>query len=98
MEELKKERGAKLDTDLTAEDLKELVRRFKEVFKKHTGMDFPQDPYEQLRLAVEAVFKSWMGKRAVDYRRATGIPDDLGTAVNVVTMVFGNMEIGRAHV
>ncbi len=91
MDALKKERGAKLDTDLTAEDLKELVRRFKEVFKKHTGMDFPQDPYEQLRLAVEAVFKSWMGKRAVDYRRATGIPDDLGTAVNVVTMVFGNM-------
>ena len=91
MDELKKERGAKLDTDLTAEDLKELVTRFKRIFKEHTGRDFPQDPYEQLRLAVEAVFKSWMGKRAVDYRRATGIPDDLGTAVNVVTMVFGNM-------
>ena len=91
MERLKKERGAKLDIDLTAEDLKELVERFKKIFKEHTGMDFPQDPLEQLRLAVEAVFKSWMGKRAVDYRRATGIPDDLGTAVNIVTMVFGNM-------
>jgi len=91
MEELKKERGAKVDTDLTAEDLKELVERFKKVFKEHTGIDFPQDPLDQLRLAVEAVFKSWMGKRAVDYRRATGIPDDLGTAVNIVTMVFGNM-------
>ncbi len=91
MEELKKERGAKLDTDLTAEDLKELVERFKKVFKEHTGMDFPQDPFEQLRLAVEAVFKSWNSDRAIAYRNATGIPHDLGTAVNIVTMVFGNM-------
>ncbi len=91
MEELKKEKGAKLDTDLTAEDLKELVERFKKVFKEHTGMDFPQDPYEQLRLAIEAVFKSWNSDRAIAYRNATGIPHDLGTAVNIVTMVFGNM-------
>ncbi len=91
MDELKRERGATLDTDLTAEDLKELVRRFKAIYKQHTGSDFPQDPVEQLRLATEAVFKSWFGKRAVDYRNATGIPHDLGTAVNVVTMVFGNM-------
>ena len=91
MEELKKEKGAKLDTDLTAEDLKELVERFKEVYKKHTGSDFPQDPMEQLRLAIEAVFKSWNSDRAIAYRKAAGIPDDLGTAVNVVTMVFGNM-------
>ena len=91
MEELKKEKGAKLDTDLTADDLKELVERFKEVYKKHTGSDFPQDPMEQLRLAIEAVFKSWNSDRAIAYRKAAGIPDDLGTAVNVVTMVFGNM-------
>ncbi len=91
MEELKKEKGAKLDTDLTADDLKELVERFKKVYKKHTGSDFPQDPMEQLRLAIEAVFKSWNSDRAIAYRKAAGIPDDLGTAVNVVTMVFGNM-------
>ncbi len=91
LDEFKRERGAKADTDLTAEDLKELTEAFKKVVRKHKGFDFPSDPYEQLRLATEAVFKSWNGKRAVDYRRATGIPDDLGTAVNIVTMVFGNM-------
>jgi len=91
LEELKREKGAREDTDLSTEDLKELVARFKEVYRKHIGRDFPQDPLEQLRLAVEAVFRSWMGKKAVDYRRAERIPDDLGTAVNVVMMVFGNM-------
>ncbi|WP_322806867.1 pyruvate, phosphate dikinase [Thermanaerothrix sp.] len=91
LDEFKRARGAKADTDLTAEDLKELTEEFKKVVRKHKGFDFPTDPYEQLRLATEAVFKSWNGKRAVDYRRATGIPDDLGTAVNIVTMVFGNM-------
>ena len=91
MEDLKKEKGARLDTDLTADDLKELVRRFKEVYKKHTGSDFPQDPMGQLRLAIEAVFKSWNSNRAIAYRNVAGIPHDLGTAVNVVTMVFGNM-------
>jgi len=87
----KKEKGYKADTDMTADDLKVLVEKFKVVVKKHYGKDFPQEPLEQLKLATEAVFKSWNGKRAVDYRRATNIPDDLGTAVNIVTMVFGNM-------
>jgi pyruvate,orthophosphate dikinase len=87
----KKDKGAKADTDLTADDLKTLVEKFKAVVKKHYGKDFPQEPLDQLKLATEAVFKSWNGKRAVDYRRATNIPDDLGTAVNIVTMVFGNM-------
>jgi pyruvate,orthophosphate dikinase len=87
----KKDKGYKADTDLTADDLKLLVGKFKVVVKKHYGKDFPQEPLEQLKLATEAVFKSWNGKRAVDYRRATNIPDDLGTAVSIVTMVFGNM-------
>ncbi len=91
MDDLKAEVGAKQDTDLTAENLKELVKRFKEVYVKELGREFPQNPYEQLEIAVRAVFNSWMGKRAVDYRKAERIPDDLGTAVNVVTMVFGNM-------
>ncbi len=83
--------GAKLDTDLNAVQLKELTGKFKEVVKKEIGSEFPQDPFVQMRLATEAVFKSWNGKRAVDYRRAEGIPDNLGTAVNIQTMVFGNM-------
>ncbi|MGC8879899.1 MAG: pyruvate, phosphate dikinase [Anaerolineae bacterium] len=91
LDELKRKRGVKSDTDLTAEDWKELTETFKQIVKKEIGRDFPQDPYEQLRLATEAVFKSWNGKRAVDYRNATGIPHNLGTAVNIVTMVFGNM-------
>jgi pyruvate,orthophosphate dikinase len=91
LDEYKSLKGYKLDIDLTADDLKELVAEFKKVVRKHKGFNFPQDPLEQMRLATEAVFKSWQGKRAVDYRRATGIPDDLGTAVNIVTMVFGNM-------
>jgi pyruvate,orthophosphate dikinase len=89
--EKREERGVKTDTELTAEDWKELTEAFKEVVREETGRDFPQDPYEQLRLATEAVFKSWNGKRAVDYRNAAGIRHDLGTAVNIVTMVFGNM-------
>ncbi len=91
LEETKKMKGAKADTDLTADDLKELIETFKKIINSNKGYDFPQDPFEQLKLATEAVFKSWNGKRAVDYRRATNIPDDLGTAVNIVTMVFGNM-------
>jgi pyruvate, orthophosphate dikinase len=91
LEEYKHEKGAKSDTDLSAEDLKDLTGMFKKVVKKVKGYDFPNDPYDQLRLATEAVFKSWNGKRAVDYRRATNIPDNLGTAVNIQTMVFGNM-------
>jgi pyruvate,orthophosphate dikinase len=91
MDEYKKSKGYKLDTEMTAADWKMLVETFKSVVKKEKGFDFPQDPQKQLELATEAVFKSWNGKRAVDYRRATKIPDDLGTAVNIVTMVFGNM-------
>jgi pyruvate, orthophosphate dikinase len=78
------------DTDLGVDDLKQLVEEFVDIYGEHTGKEFPRDPREQLRLAVEAVFKSWNGKRAVDYRRQNKISDDLGTAVNVVAMVFGN--------
>ena len=88
---MKEKVGAKLDTDLTTENLKALTGEYKAIVKAHKGFGFPQDPIEQLRLATEAVFKSWNGKRAVDYRRHEGIPDTLGTAVNIVTMVFGNM-------
>jgi pyruvate,orthophosphate dikinase len=79
------------DTDLTVEDLKELVGELKAIVKADTGRDFPTDPYEQLDLAIKAVFASWFGKRANDYRNSQKIAHDLGTAVNVVTMVFGNM-------
>ncbi len=89
--EKRAERGVKSDTELSAKDWKELTEAFKKVVREETGSDFPQDPYAQLRLATEAVFKSWNGKRAVDYRNAAGITHDLGTAVNIVTMVFGNM-------
>jgi pyruvate,orthophosphate dikinase len=91
MDEYKEKKGIKSDTELTAEDWKNLVEKFKAVVREHMGFDFPQDPYEQLRLATEAVFKSWFGKRAVDYRNAAGIAHDLGTGVNIQTMVFGNM-------
>jgi len=91
LKEYKEKNGYKLDTEMTAEDWKAMVETFKAVVKKEKGFDFPQDPLKQLELATEAVFKSWNGKRAIDYRRATNIPDDLGTAVNIVTMVFGNM-------
>ncbi|MCL6471669.1 MAG: pyruvate, phosphate dikinase [Firmicutes bacterium] len=88
--ELKEKVGARFDTDLTADNLKELVNTFKGIVKEHAGREFPTDPKEQLLLAIEAVFKSWGNKRAVDYRRLYKIPDDLGTAVNIQTMVFGN--------
>jgi pyruvate,orthophosphate dikinase len=87
----KAKKGVKADTDLVAADWKAITEVFKKVVREDKGFDFPQDPYEQLRLATEAVFKSWNGKRAVDYRNAAGIRHDLGTAVNIVTMVFGNM-------
>lgn len=89
--QLKERRQAAADTDLTAQDLIELTAIFKKIVWDHKGFEFPSDPFEQMRLAIEAVFKSWNGKRAVDYRNAAGIPHDLGTAVNIVTMVFGNM-------
>lgn len=91
LSEYKVKKGVKNDVELTAEDWKALTKTFKEAIRKYKDFDFPQDPFEQLRLATEAVFNSWNGKRAVDYRRATNIPNDLGTAVNIVTMVFGNM-------
>jgi len=91
MAEYKASKGYKLDTEMTAEDWKALVSTFKDVFKQHVGFDFPQDVYKQLELATKAVFESWMGKRAIAYRKKEGISDDLGTAVNIVTMVFGNM-------
>jgi pyruvate, orthophosphate dikinase len=90
------------DNELSAEDLERLVAQFKEIVASHVTADefpelaedgrvnFPQDVQLQLRLAIEAVFKSWMNRRAIDYRRLYRIPDDLGTAVNVQTMVFGN--------
>jgi pyruvate,orthophosphate dikinase len=78
------------DTDLDADDLKKVLATFVEIYRTHTGSEFPKDPRDQLRLAVEAVFRSWNGRRAIDYRRQNKISDDLGTAVNVVAMVFGN--------
>jgi pyruvate, orthophosphate dikinase len=87
---VKEERGVREDVDLSAEDLRELVERFKDVYREHAGSDFAQDPRVQLERAVRAVFDSWDTPRAQVYRRANGIPDDLGTAVNVVQMVFGN--------
>ena len=83
--------GVKSDAELTADDWKQVTKEFKKIFKKRTHKKFPTDPYEQLKLATEAVFKSWNGKRAVDYRNAAGIAHDLGTAVNIQTMIFGNM-------
>jgi pyruvate,orthophosphate dikinase len=89
--EYKHKKGYKLDIEMRAEDWKEIVGEYKQVYKQATGKHFPQDPYKQLSLAIEAVFKSWNGKRAVAYRRKEGISDSLGTAVNICTMVFGNM-------
>src|SRR5439155_5169163 len=83
--------GAKADTDLSAAHLREVTGEFLRIVRDATGRDFPTDPTEQLELAMRAVFASWFGKRAADYREHEKIPHDLGTAVNVVTMVFGNM-------
>ncbi|MEI7688378.1 MAG: pyruvate, phosphate dikinase, partial [Planctomycetota bacterium] len=91
---LKEEKKAKLDTDLTTDDLKELVKRYKAVYKKHVGEDFPQDPKKQLMLAINAVFNSWNGNKAIQYRRIERITGLKGTAVNVQAMVFGNMGEG----
>jgi pyruvate,orthophosphate dikinase len=87
----RKKRGVASDSELSAEDFKAITRQFREIVAKRAGRPFPDQPIEQLRLATEAVFKSWNGRRAIDYRKAAGIADDLGTAVNIVTMVFGNM-------
>ncbi|MBE3085007.1 MAG: pyruvate, phosphate dikinase [Bacteroidetes bacterium] len=87
----KTEKNAKVDTDLSASDLKELVDDYKKIIKDEKGTSFPQDPKTQLKMAIDAVFDSWNNKRAITYRNLNGIPHDLGTAVNVQTMVFGNM-------
>ena len=91
MDAKKKEVGAKFDTDLNAADLKDLVARFKAMIKQRKGQDFPEKPEEQLWGAINAVFGSWMGARAITYRKLNGIPEDWGTAVSVQAMVFGNM-------
>lgn len=91
LDEIKEEKGAKFDTDLTADDLKEVIVRYKAIYKDKMGSDFPQDPKVQLMEAVKAVFRSWDNPRAIVYRRMNDIPGDWGTAVNVQAMVFGNM-------
>ena len=91
IDKIKKEKGYKLDTELTAEDWKSLIQPYKDLIKKETGKEFPQDPYVQLEEAIEAVFRSWNIPRAVAYRNHYKIDHNYGTAVNVQTMVFGNM-------
>src|ERR1700693_3515907 len=90
-DERKKKAKAKLDTDLTADDLKAVIGDYKKLVQKETGKPFPQDAREQLAMSRDAVFRSWWGKNAANYRRMEKIPDDLGTAANVQAMVFGNM-------
>ncbi len=91
LDDIKEKKGAKYDTDLNADDMKEIVVRFKEIYKEKKGVEFPQDPKEQLMEAIKAVFRSWDNPRAIYYRRMNDIPGDWGTAVNVQSMVFGNM-------
>ncbi len=88
---MKEKKGVKLDTELDAEDLKQLVEEFRIIYKRSTGEDFPTDPLEQLKKAINAVFGSWFGERAIKYRKLNDIPDDLGTACNIQSMVFGNL-------
>jgi len=91
LEEMKGKKDVRLDTDLTAEDLRNLVEEFKIIYKRNTGEEFPVDPLEQLKKAINAVFGSWFGDRAVKYRKLNDIPDNLGTACNIQSMVFGNL-------
>lgn len=91
LDNVKEERGAKLDTDLDADALREVIKRYKELFHDEIGHEFPQEPKDQLLEAVKAVFRSWNNPRAIYYRRMNDIPGDWGTAVNVQAMVFGNM-------
>ncbi len=91
LERMKKEKGVEQDTQLTAEDLEQLVADFEAIYRENTGEPFPQDPREQLKKAIDAVFRSWDNPRAITYRRLNKIPADWGTAVNVQSMVFGNM-------
>jgi pyruvate,orthophosphate dikinase len=87
----RRQAGVKSEAELGSDDWKRVTQEFKKVYRRHTNHEFPEDPFQQMKMAIEAVFDSWNGKRAVDYRRAAGIADDLGTAVNIVCMVFGNM-------
>jgi pyruvate,orthophosphate dikinase len=96
IEKRREEAGVNTDTELSGDDWRDVTARFQEIVQTYTGEEFPSDPLEQLRLATEAVFRSWNGRRAIDYRNAAGIAHDLGTAVNVQTMVFGNMGEGSA--
>ena len=91
LDNAKESKGYKFDTDLNADDLKEIVKKYKEIYKKEIRCDFPEEPKEQLMLAIEAVFKSWNNPRAAVYRKLNDIPHKLGTAVNIQSMVFGNM-------
>ncbi|MFA6055880.1 MAG: pyruvate, phosphate dikinase [Thermodesulfovibrionales bacterium] len=91
LEEMKEKKGVKLDTELDTEDLKHIVQEFKIIYKRATGEEFPTDPLEQMKKAINAVFGSWFGDRAVKYRKLNDIPDTLGTACNIQSMVFGNL-------
>src|SRR4030066_603420 len=91
LEEMKEKKEVRLDTDLTSDDLRTLIDEFMIIYKKGTGEDFPTDPYEQLKKSINAVFGSWFGDRAAKYRKLNDIPDDLGTACNIQSMVFGNL-------
>ncbi|MDW8074123.1 MAG: PEP/pyruvate-binding domain-containing protein, partial [Nitrososphaerota archaeon] len=91
LEETRSKLGVRFDIEIPASEMKKIVDQFKQVVREEKGIDLPQDPFEQLKMAVEAVFKSWNNPRAVEYRRYYKIPDDLGTAVNIQMMVFGNL-------
>ncbi len=91
LDKIKDEKNYKIDTELTTDDLKLLVKKYKEIFKEKKGYEFPNDPNEQLMIAVDAIFKSWNNPRAITYRRLNSIPNDIGTAVNIQSMVYGNM-------
>jgi len=91
LDEMKEKKGVKLDTELDTEDLKHIVQEFKIIYKRATGEEFPTDPLEQMKKAINAVFGSWFGDRAVKYRKLNDIPDNLGTACNIQSMVFGNL-------
>ncbi|MEW6571687.1 MAG: pyruvate, phosphate dikinase [Nitrospirota bacterium] len=91
LEAMKERKSIHLDTELTAEDLEDLIEEYKVIYRKSTGEDFPTDPHEQLKKAISAVFNSWFGERAVKYRNLNNIPHDLGTACNIQAMVFGNL-------
>ena len=91
LEKLKQELGIENDTEIPADELKKLIQKYKVIYNEHMGEEFPQDPRKQLDDAIRAVFRSWNTRRAIDYRNHQGIPHDLGTAVNVMTMVYGNL-------